>query len=128
MFGHKVKLNFKKNNKTHKTYFGAVMSMIVIIIILNMIVHKFYLMISKGDNTMNSYSSLNVKPSIDSLESAGIEGIRYNETKLTLYHVLKKRSWNDGPVYLTKDNARHFDIFFTTTVIDWKKTYRERIT
>ena len=45
---------------------------------------------------------------------------------MVMYHVIRKQTADDGPVFLNSTNARYLDIFFTQEKIDWSLPLKDR--
>ena len=110
VFGHDVKLNFRKSNSTHKTLLGGLLSIIFYVSILGIVVNKFLAMHLHDHNQISMY--------ISHYDVDEGDGIHFNQTKMHVYHVLKKQLENDGPVLLDEETSRHVDIFFAQQKID----------
>lgn len=83
MFGHTVKLNFNKKGDFHATYYTAIMSVFIRLVIAFYVVITIKKMIlNEADN--NTSSVLPVK-----LKDFG--GIDYLESDMKLFHVLNKQ-------------------------------------
>ena len=54
--------------------------------------------------------------------------MHYNESELVVYHVLKKESTNDGPVYLNETISQYVDVYFQRKITNWYKPFNERFT
>jgi hypothetical protein len=54
------------------------------------------------------------------------DGIYMNDTKMFVYHVLKKQSEDDGPLFLDETTKQYIDVFFAQETINWSKPYKER--
>ena len=93
-------------------------SLFVIILTLNMIYDKLHIMATHGDNQISSYYKLNKNDQ---------NGFNLSEANLTLYHVIRKKSWKDGPVYLSDENLRYMDVYFSQSTTDWKSSFAERV-
>lgn len=102
--------------------FGGFLSLVCKIIILNLIIHKVWIMLSNGNDSNSRNSQLNLSEYSNDLNSS----MNYNESKLILYNVIKKQSWDDGPVYLNETNRQYIDIFYTQTYVDWNKPFKDR--
>jgi hypothetical protein len=110
IFGHDVKLNFHKSNSTHRTLLGGLLSIICYIAILDIVVNKFLTMSLRDNSKISMYTEhYNVEEG---------DGIHFNQTKMQVYHVLKKQLDHDGPVLLNEETSRYLDIFFAQEKIN----------
>ena len=97
---------------------GGLLSIIVVISLTILIVFKTKTMIMRSDNKISSYTS--------AYDVDTSSGVNYNETKMLNYHVLRKQTAEDGPVYVNSTISRYIDIFFSKEVIDWNKPFKDR--
>jgi hypothetical protein len=85
-----------------------------------MIFFKFGDMFGKGNNQISSYKT--------AYDVNNLNGVHYNESDLVIYHVLKKESILDGPVYLNETTSKYLDVFFERKHTDWYKSFEDRYT
>ena len=113
-----MKLNFHKSNSAHKTLLGGLLSIVFYVSIFDIVVNKFLTMYMRDHNQISMYTEhYNVDEG---------DGIHFNQTKMQVYHVLKKQLENDGPVFLNEETSRYVDIFFAQEKIDWSLPHAQR--
>lgn len=101
LFGFKINFNFG-SHQSHQTKFGGFISIIVKLLIFCFIGQKAYSLALRSDSKIRTHSYLkDERPDI-----------KYNETGLMVYHVLKKQKANDGPVYLNSTANQYVDVAY----------------
>ena len=75
-------------------------------------------MLSKTNNQISQYTA--------PYDVESSDGINLNETRLLTYHVLRKQTDGDGPIYLNDTISQYIDVHFEQETIDWKEPLENR--
>ena len=82
MFGQIVKINYDSKRKTHSTLLGGILTVIVRTSLFSLILIKLIIMLTKGNNSITSYSSaFNVDDG---------DGVDIKKLEMTNYHIIRK--------------------------------------